>query len=97
LFSYAFRAKFLININRDCYQHESILIIEDEKDIVGFIEYDLKQSGLSVINALDVSISCADTADPPEALFVAMDYPASKTQVSLYREKEISGQVNDRS
>ena len=32
---------------------KSILIIEDEKDIVDLIEYHLKQSGFSVITALD--------------------------------------------
>ncbi len=32
---------------------KSILIIEDEKDIVDLIEYHLKQSGFSVISALD--------------------------------------------
>jgi two-component system phosphate regulon response regulator PhoB len=32
---------------------KSILIIEDEKDIVNLIEYHLKQSGFSVISALD--------------------------------------------
>jgi two-component system phosphate regulon response regulator PhoB len=34
---------------------KSILIIEDEKDIVDLIEYHLKQSGFSVISALDGS------------------------------------------
>jgi hypothetical protein len=47
------------------------------------------------MSALDVSIYYADTADPPEALFVAMDYPASKTPISLDKKKEISGQLND--
>lgn len=74
---------------------KSILITEDEKDIVDLIEYHLKQSGFSVISALDVSISYTDTADPPEALFVVMDYPASKTPISLDKKKEISGQLND--
>jgi two-component system phosphate regulon response regulator PhoB len=32
---------------------ESILVVEDEKDIVDLIEYHLKQSGFSVITALD--------------------------------------------
>jgi two-component system phosphate regulon response regulator PhoB len=32
---------------------KSILIIEDEKDIVDLVEYHLKQSGFSVISALD--------------------------------------------
>jgi DNA-binding response OmpR family regulator len=32
---------------------KSILIIEDEKDIVNLIEHHLKQSGFSVISALD--------------------------------------------
>jgi len=48
-----------------------------------------------VISALDVSIYYADTADPQEALFVVMDYPASKTPISLDKKKEISGQLND--
>jgi len=43
----------------------------------------------------DVSITYADTADLPDALFVAMDYPASKTPISLDKKKEISGQLND--
>jgi len=59
------------------------------------IEYHLKQSGFSVISALDVSIYYADTADPQEALFVVMDYPASNTPISLNNKKEISGQLND--
>ena len=61
------------------------------------IEYHLKQSGLSVIGALDVSIYYADIADPPEALFVVMDYPASKTPISLDEKRGISGHLNDRS
>jgi two-component system phosphate regulon response regulator PhoB len=32
---------------------ESVLVVEDEKDIVDLIEYHLKQSGFSVITALD--------------------------------------------
>jgi len=59
------------------------------------IEYHLKQSGLSVISALDVSIYYADTAEPQEALFVVMDYPVSKPPISFDKKKEISGQLND--
>lgn len=32
---------------------KSILVIEDEKDIVDLIEYHLKQSGFSVIKAFE--------------------------------------------
>jgi hypothetical protein len=46
------------------------------------------------MSALDVSIYYADTADPQEALFVVMDYPASKTSIFLVK-REISGQLND--
>jgi DNA-binding response OmpR family regulator len=74
---------------------KSILIIEDEKNIADLIEYHLKQWGFSVISALDVSISYIDTEDPPEALYVVMDNPMSKTPISLDKKKEISGQLND--
>ena len=74
---------------------KSILIIEDEKDIVDLIEYHLKQSGFSVISALDVSIYLRRYRRPTRSLFVVMDYPASKTPISLDKKKEISGQLND--
>jgi DNA-binding response OmpR family regulator len=46
---------FLILAGGELAVMKSILIIEDEKDIVDLIEYHLKQSGFSAISALDGS------------------------------------------
>jgi len=51
---------------------KSILIIEDEKDIVDLVEYHLKQSGFSVIRALD-GISGLEQAKKARPGFIILD------------------------